>query len=149
MVISKNFGTEVAKLLPVILREFTKRQKDTFSQGFLAVLTVPQIVVLEFLYEKGPCQMNELARALNFTMSAGTAIVDKMIKLNLVKRERSSEDRRVVTVMILDKGKEAVKRVREARRNCINKMFSGLTEKDRAEYLRILTKIYHNLTPGQ
>jgi DNA-binding MarR family transcriptional regulator len=68
-----------------------------------------------------------------------------MIKLKLIKRERSRQDRRVVNVMMLDKGKEAIRRVKEARRNCVTDLFSVLSKKDKEEYIRILRKIYHNL----
>ena len=138
-----DFGAEVAKILPLIMRDFTRsQQKNIFSKG---VLTIPQVVILDFLDELGSCQMNELARILNFTMSAVTAIVDKMIKLKLIKRERSSRDRRVVNVMMLNKGKEAIRRVKEARRNCVTDLFSVLSKKDKEEYIRILRKIYDNL----
>ena len=140
-----DFGVEVAKILPLILREFAKRQRDFFSQ---AALTVPQIVILDFLNERGPCKMNDLARALNFTMSAVTAIVDKMIGLKLVARERSSEDRRVVNVSLFKKGAQMVAQVKEMRRSCLNNMFSALSDKDKSEYVRILRKVYANLRGG-
>ena len=103
-----NFGAEVARIMPRFLREFGKSQhKDIFSK---VSLTVPQILILEFMFDKGPCKMGELARILNFTMSAVTAIIDRMIKLKLVMRERSVEDRRVVNVSLLNKGKETVEK---------------------------------------
>ena len=138
-----DFGTKVAKMLPLIMRNFTRsQQKNIFSKG---VLTIPQVVILDFLDERSSCQMNELAGVLNFTMSAVTALVDKMIKLKLIKRERSSLDRRVVNVMMLNKGKEAIRQVREARRNCVTDLFSVLSKKDKEEYIRILKKMYDNL----
>ncbi len=137
-----DFGAEVAKILPLIMREFTKRPKSIFSE---LSLTIPQIVVLEFLTDQGPRKMNELATALSFTMSAVTVIVDKMIKLKLVKRERSSEDRRVVNVILLNKGREMTRRIKDARRNLVNELFSTVTVEDRQQYLRILRKVYKNL----
>ncbi len=137
-----DFGAEVAKILPLIMREFTKRSKSIFSE---LPLTIPQIVVLEFLTDHGPRKMNELATALHVTMSAVTVIVDKMIKLKLVKRERSSEDRRVVNVILLNKGRETARRIKDARRNLVNELFSTVTVEDRQQYLRILRKVYKNL----
>ena len=137
-----DFGAEVAKILPLIMREFTKRPKSIFSE---LSLTIPQIVVLEFLTDQAPRKMNELATALSFTMSAVTVIVDKMIKLKLIKRERSSEDRRVVNVILLNKGREMARRIKDARRNLVNELFSTVTVEDRQQYLRILRKVYKNL----
>lgn len=143
---SPDFGEEVSKMLPLIMREFTRRQKDIFSKG---LLTVPQVVILDFLTERGSCKMNELAKILDLTMSAVTSIIDKMIKLRLVKRERSSEDRRVVNIIILSKGKEIITGIKEGRQNFINEFFSVLTEDEKSEYIRILGKVYNNLRQGQ
>ncbi len=139
---TRDFGAEIAKILPYVLREFAGRQRDLFIK---IALTVPQMVILDFLMERGPCKMSELAEALNFTMSAVTAIVDKMIKTKLVKRERSAQDRRVVRVVILHKGVQAARRVKETRRSCANEMFSVLSEQEKNEYVRILRKVADNL----
>ena len=137
-----DFGGEVAKILPLILRSVTQSHSTIFSKGTLAV---PHVVILELLSEKGPCKMSELAKVLRLTMSAVTAIVDKMIALDLVKRERSLEDRRVVRVGLLKKGAEAAKRIGEERRKVANRIFSPLSEAEKREYLRLLRKVYNNL----
>lgn len=137
-----DFGREISKIMPLIIREVTKKQMSIITKG---LLTIPQFVILDLLVERDSCRMSELAKTLGFTMSAVTAIVDKMIKLKLVKRKRSSEDRRVVKVIILSKGGEAVGRVNEERRDAANRIFSPLTEEDRDEYLRLLRKVYNNL----
>lgn len=141
-----DFGTEVSKIMPLLLREVTRKQMRILSKGFLAI---PHIITLDLLLEKGPCKMSELARTLGLTMSAVTAIVDKMIRLKLIKRERSSEDRRVVNVNILDKGAKTIRRVSEERRDAANSIFSPLTKEDRNEYLRLLRKVYDNLRQRQ
>ena len=137
MVENRGFAEEISRIHPLIMREFARSQKNILSKG---LLTIPQVIILDFLIEKGPAQMNQLARILNFTMSAVTVIVDKMVGLKLVKRERSSEDRRVVNVTILNKGKEVARQVRKAREDCANNLFSCLTQKDKTEYIGILKK---------
>jgi DNA-binding MarR family transcriptional regulator len=144
--VDRDFGRKVSQMLPLIMREFTRHQKNILSKG---ELNIPQIVVLEYLVERGICQMNELAKTLNLSMSAVTAIIDRMIYLKLVKREHSSEDRRVVNVTILTKGREQVRRVRAARRDCANSLFATLSEKDKNEYIRILRQVFNNLRQRQ
>lgn len=137
-----DFGTEVSKIHPLIMRELTKRQMSIFSKGFL---TIPQVVVLDLLAERGPCKMSELAKALGLTMSAVTVIVDKMIEFKLVKRERSTKDRRVVKVIMLNKGMKIARRARKERIHIVNDFLSPLTEKEKNEYLRLLKKVYGHL----
>lgn len=137
-----DFGNEVAKILPSIIRSVTQGQSSILTEGNLSI---PQMIILELLREKGPCKMNELAKALHLTMSAVTAIIDKMIKHDLVKRERSDEDRRVVNVILMKKGEETAKRIGEERRKTANQIFSPLSGSERKEYLRLLRKVYVNL----
>ncbi|MCK4851578.1 MAG: MarR family transcriptional regulator [Candidatus Omnitrophica bacterium] len=137
-----DFGGEVSRILPLILREVTKKQMTVFSKGGLSL---PQVVVLDLLREKGACMMGDLARTLHLTMSAVTGIVDKMIKLNMIKRERSKEDRRIVRVILLEKGEKTAKQISKERKNISNDIFSVLSGSERREYLKLLKKIYNDL----
>ncbi len=137
-----DFGGEVSRMLPLIMREATRMEMTVFSEGRLAI---PHVVILDLLSEKGSCKMGELAEMLHVTMSAVTGIVDRMIELSLVKRERSREDRRVVLVALLKKGDETAMRLREDRRKVTNKIFSALTESEKREYLKLLGKVYNSL----
>ena len=101
--------------------------------------------IREYLKEKGTSKMGDIALLLNLSMSAATSIVDKMIDMKLLKRERSSDDRRVVIVELDDKGKATADQIMEDRKKCINDIFSVLEDKERKEYLRLITKVYDNL----
>ncbi|MFH1790900.1 MAG: MarR family transcriptional regulator, partial [Candidatus Omnitrophota bacterium] len=103
------------------------------------------IVILELLYEKESCMMRELAEALGLTMGAVTAIVDRMISMKLARRERSRSDRRVVRVSLLARGRTIITGMRETRRRMIDDLFSLLSAAERAEYLRLFTRVTVNL----
>lgn len=137
-----DFGARVAEMLPIFIREFAKRQIKMCSE---TSLSVPQFAILDILAARGSCKMSELAETLNLTLSAVTVIIDKMIKMKLVKRERSGTDRRVVNVSMVAKGKELASRIRSLRRNIANDLFSPLGQKDKNEYIRILGKVCENV----
>ncbi|MFH1996165.1 MAG: MarR family transcriptional regulator [Candidatus Omnitrophota bacterium] len=141
-----DFGTKIMRLLPLMLREISKRLTESMPEGFL---TLPQLVVLDLLSGEGSCNMSEVAEALNLTMGAATGAVDKMIELGMIARERSQEDRRVVNVTMTDQGKETIARVNLARRDICNDIFSSLSEDERSQYLGIIGKIINNLRKGQ
>jgi len=137
-----NFSDEIAKILPLIQREATRRMAPLFSE---TSLTIPQFFFLDFLSERKVCSMGDVAQVLNLSMGAATGIIDKMVELDLVKRGRSDDDRRVVNVTISDKGKEVIRKCSSARREIIEDIFSGILPEERREYLRILRKIYNNI----
>ena len=137
-----NFGEEIAKIHPAILRETMRRQENIFTKGNL---TLTNIILLDSLSEKGVLVMSEIAAILNLSMGAATGIVDKMIEQGLLKRERSEEDRRVVKVQLEKKGKEMADKVRVDLVNMTNDIYSVLTEAEKKEFIRILKKVFHSL----
>lgn len=137
-----DFGSEMAKIMPVFLREVARSQEGTFTKGDMAV---SHIVVLEILKEKGPSTMSELSESMNLTMSAVTGIIDKMIEQGLVKRERPKEDRRVVKVTLLPKGLKHANQINDWRKNVANDLFAVLSEEERREYLKLIKKVCESI----
>jgi len=73
-----------------------------------AGLTISQFGVLEALHHKGPlCQRDIAAKILKSTGNI-TLVVDNLEKQGLVKRERTSEDRRYLTVRLTAKGEALI-----------------------------------------
>jgi len=140
------FEDELATILPKILRMMTRQQETVFSTGDLSV---PNIVILELLQERGSCRMSEIAASLSIGMSAATAIIDQMIGRGLVERERSREDRRVVNVSLQRKGRNSAVSIREGRRKVIRNLFSGLTQHEKELYLTLIKKIEAGIQGGQ
>ena len=51
--------------------------------------------------------MSEVARSIGVTLATLTVACDKLVSKGLVRRVRSQEDRRVVNIMLTDKGRAA------------------------------------------
>ncbi|MFH1846697.1 MAG: MarR family transcriptional regulator [Candidatus Omnitrophota bacterium] len=137
-----DIGNEISRLQPLIFREVTKKQKTIFAKKGI---TFPHIIILDFLKENGTRKMGDLAEVLHLTMSAVTGIVDKMIEDGFVKREHSKKDRRIVMVTLIKKGKVIARQISEERRNIANDVFSVLTQKEKKEYLRLISKVHNEL----
>ena len=60
--------------------------------------------------------MGELAHKLGISLSAATGLVDRLVQRDLVEREGSASDRRVVCLRLADAGKRARKAFQEERR---------------------------------
>ncbi|MDP8298831.1 MAG: MarR family transcriptional regulator [Candidatus Tantalella remota] len=144
MAVSKknDFGVQMANMLPALLREVTRKQENIFTKGNLSV---SHIIVLDMLLVAGSASMSDIAKVMNLSMASATGIIDKMIEQGFVKRERSTEDRRVVKVSLLKKGKDISGRVNESRVTMTNDLYSVLTDAERDEYLRLLRKVYDSI----
>ncbi len=79
-------------------------------------VTVPQHRVLALLAADGPQAIGTVAQQLGVNPSNATRVCDRLQRLHLVDRSRSSSDGRAVHVSITPAGRELVDAVTEHRR---------------------------------
>ena len=64
-----------------------------------------EVLILGLLYRQSEVNMSQIAEYIHTPLNTATGIIARMEKKNLVVRERSVEDRRIVTVKIGEQGK--------------------------------------------
>lgn len=74
-------------------------------------LTTPQFGVLEALFHLGPLSLGDLADKLLVTGGNVTYVMDRLEEQDLVYRERSPEDRRVIQAKLTEKGRDLIAEV--------------------------------------
>ncbi len=72
-------------------------------------LTYPQYLVLMILWETDCVRINEITQALVLNTNTVTPLLQRMEKMELIKRKRSIEDERKVFVELTEKGKDLQK----------------------------------------
>jgi DNA-binding MarR family transcriptional regulator len=68
-------------------------------------LTVPQLLVMQAIAKEGSPSTSTLARHIVVSHATVTRIIDRLERDGIVKREKSSKDKRVVNVSLTDSGK--------------------------------------------
>ena len=96
-------------------------------------LTENQLGVLEALLHLGPMCQRALGEKLLSSGGNITMVVDNLEKQGLVRRERSLEDRRLVSVCLTEEGRERITRVFPAHVGLITRLFSALTSEEQAQ----------------
>ncbi|GGH77377.1 DNA-binding MarR family transcriptional regulator [Pullulanibacillus pueri] len=104
-------------------------------------LSSPQIQLLESLNDEGPKKMTDFAHELGITVGAMTALADRMVRAEIIRRERSSNDRRVIHLVITDKGKGIVKDISRARSHALGTFFGKLTPEERSQMIDLCQKM--------
>ena len=88
------------------------------------------------------CDMGELSvKELCYHTGASKATVDRLEKLELVKRVRSDEDRRVIYVALTDKYRAALQSEQPNVNDCFSGVLEKLTEEERAGIAAVLDKL--------
>ena len=104
-------------------------------------LTFPQALVLNVLATRGPIPISELAEQTGSANSTVSGIVDRLEKLELVKRKRSERDRRVIYVSATDKYQDICARAKIDVGGYFASMLDTMTREEMAQVLAALQKL--------
>jgi len=137
------FADRLNDIIPVVMKGISRHQSNELFKG---KITLPQFLILDFLNKHGEAKMKDLAVVMDVTTAAMTGMVDRLVKYNYVQRIYEPEDRRIIKINLTLKGKEMAERMKNQRLQAIKSIFVALTEHDREEYLRIITKVLDFLT---
>ena len=85
--------------------------------------------------------MSDLAHFMSVSTAAMTGTVGRLVSYGYVIRELEPKDRRVIKIKVTSKGSNIVKKINCQRRQMIIDVFAKVSEHDRSDYLRVLTKI--------
>lgn len=80
----------------------------------------------------------DVARWLAHSPNSVSMIVDRMVKVGLLRRQRDRVDRRIVRLLITSKGQEACKPATAAAWEFIQRIFSQVSDEDRKTLMRLL-----------
>ncbi len=134
----ESFSSEMARLLPHVIRGMIKNQSDALGCG---KITVPQYLLLDLLNTHELLKMKDIAGELNITLPAATGLVNRLHLMKMIKRIYDKNDRRVIYIELTAGGKETIKQVSSQRQKAIQEVFVKLTESERNSYLSILKKL--------
>ena len=111
------------------------------SHGSLCGLTVSQFGVLEALYHLGPMCPGALSGKLLRSTGNMTLVIDNLEKHGLVRRVRSEEDRRMVTIELTPLGMETIERVLPDHIQVITDEMCVLAPEEQRELARLCKKL--------
>ena len=114
-----------------------------FAQQLAAYgLTPPQYFTLFSLWhQEAACPMHALAEATYQDAATVSGVVNRLLKLGYVSRQRGQDDRRKVYVTLTQAGRRVVKDVGVGRHENWQQSFAGLSQTELDEMLRMLETI--------
>ncbi len=128
-----------------ISRRIRSRERD-LAKGADEDLDRREIEILFRLGMEGECTMSQLAKEIGLSMSSATMIVDKLLQKEVVSREHSTEDRRVVVIRLTAEGKHTYKIIYENFRRMGQTMLENLSEQEQDTLLNLYGKIASKLS---
>jgi MarR family 2-MHQ and catechol resistance regulon transcriptional repressor len=106
-------------------------------------LTPPQFYVLATIGYAGELPFGEIGAKMMVTVSNLTGIVDRLEEKKLVSRKRDENDRRVVHVVLTEKGAKLYKNTIPFFEKSVAQIFSFLDKPQQKELSVLLRKLNH------
>lgn len=93
-------------------------------------ITPPQFIALQWLHEYGDMTIGELSSKMYLACSTTTDLIDRMEKNELVERVKDTNDRRVVRIHLLSKGKKIIREVIQQRQVYLQNVLGDISQEN-------------------
>jgi len=101
--------------------------------------------ILFALDRQGPLSVQEIAALTVKDKSTVSSVIKKLEERGFVIRERSGDDSRYVIITLTEKGKKIKPLLWKISASMNEKMFKGLSDREKQQLFELMEKIYANL----
>ncbi len=132
-------------VLPLIqlISSLVEKRCDRFLNSRYG-LTTPQYQLLLAALENTDATLGSLSQHLNCSRGNITGIVDRLERDEWLTRERSTEDRRVITVCLTEKG-HRIREIKQALSRELEDLSQIWDSKQKKEVSQLLLRMYKEL----
>jgi DNA-binding MarR family transcriptional regulator len=116
------------------------RGKINYSSD-ITQLSMLQVQTLSLLKRNSSVQMSEVADYFNIELPSATSLLNKLVTLQLVKRQQDTKDRRLVRVALTEEGNNLLKKAMDEKLEHFEHMMSYLSNAEQHELLRLVEKL--------
>src|ERR671922_259030 len=126
---------EVMETVPLVMRFIRTEMRSRRAPS----LSVPQLRVLTFLSRRPGAPLSSVAEHLGVARSTASAMVDRLVRRQLVSRTTHPEERRSVVLTLTPAGAQHLQHARGAASARMAKVLAGLPEADLLQVTQGLT----------
>jgi DNA-binding MarR family transcriptional regulator len=106
-----------------------------------AGLTSVQFRVLQIVAERGNCTATEIAQKMRVSQATVTSLVDKLVRHDVVTREKSQADRRQINIIITKNGRDIVSHAPDTLQQRYVRKFEALADWEQAQLVASLERV--------
>lgn len=136
--------TDIDQLIAQMFSAGRMMRKRFNESGVGTVLSLLQVETLRFVEEKKDPSMKQVADFLAIAAPSATSLVDDMVNRGYLDRSADEKDRRKVRLSVSKKGKTTLATHLRGKMTHMRKSLARLSEEERAQLARILTKLSRN-----
>jgi DNA-binding MarR family transcriptional regulator len=137
---------ELERELMEYLETIVSRYACTKENSSVDVCRKGELKMIEILGKEGSLMMSEIASRAGLSTSTVTTVMDGLVDKGLVQRERSENDRRVVSVELTKDGKNVYREIEQFHLGLVRGMLSNLSSAEQGTLISLFRKIVNNGT---
>jgi len=103
--------------------------------------SLSDFAVLELLLHKGPSPVNVIGEKVLLTSGSITTAVQRLEKQGYVRRERDTDDARVVRVHLTDEGRARIQAGFAEHAANLDRLFASFSDEERESFARLVRKL--------
>lgn len=146
--IRDSVAEDLFSTMPLIGRSIRRKLLKTALTSFKEDIEPPHFEIMKILEEAGTLHVARIGEKLQIARPQMTRLIDRLVDLNIVRRDFSQSDRRMINVTLTAKGQAILKEHDSDIKNATKEMLSGLTDeelRDLSASLRRLRDIFSKL----
>ncbi len=147
MDVTEEKAIRLRKYIEKLIHRFMIVQ-NRFLEKSAANLSNTELRIINFIGEQQRCIMREISDHLMIQKNNLTAIMDKLVHKEIVERERTDTDRRVVYVRLTEKGGVLYAQITDSYQELSRGMLNALPPEEHDYVLATLHKITEKLHLG-
>ena len=127
---SKQKFESISKIID-LTRNFNKSLKHKFHHYVQASgFTLPQLSVISILEKHGEQKVSELSFKMGLSNSTVSGILDRLEQKDIIKRERTKNDRRVVKISLTGESQDFCNDFRKKKEEYLTQLLKKLSEQE-------------------
>ena len=132
------FAERMVELIPQLMRGMSRHEHNSFTRG---EITLPMLSAMECLARRGASPMHSIAQFLDISRPAATGLINRLIGLQVARREHDANDRRIVRVTLTAKGRKMLTDIWGQKKRTLIDVFGQIAPAQRAQYLQTLEQV--------
>ncbi|MFT9848448.1 MarR family winged helix-turn-helix transcriptional regulator [Aneurinibacillus sp. REN35] len=136
----------LSNLFQELTRKVAAETSKQFERNTSCQIRGSHAFILAVLSVDGPQKISDLAHRMEITLPSISALADKLVLHGYVERRRADADRRIVLLVLTEKGEEFVRDLHEKKKKAMQKCYSVLSEEEIETIIHIFRKILDNIT---
>lgn len=128
--------------LEELFRNVFRMMKQDITRLYGQYLSSGELLVLKYLSEHGDMKSSDLSKKMDVSASHITSVTDNLSEKGYITRQRSSSDRRVVKLVLTDKGSEILKKCLEIKMEYFEEKFNTFSQEEITQLINLFSKLY-------